>query len=178
MSTPFMGQILPVGFNFAPKGFAQCNGALLSIQQNTALFSLLGVYYGGNGTTNFQLPNLQSRTPIGAGASADPAWQPPSLTAGTIYGTETVTLTASQVPQHTHTMIGNSAAAVDIIPSPTSEFGTTGNVSFYAPVGTGTPTPLGLTPLGPAGAQPHANLQPYLAITFCIALQGVYPSRN
>ena len=178
MSTPFLGQILSVGFNFAPKHFAMCNGALLSVQQNAALFSLLGVAYGGNGTSNFQLPNLQSRTPVGGGPSVDPSWQPQNLPPGAAYGTETVTLTSAQLPPHTHGMIATAHAAQGGSPDTNSEFATTGNVHFYAPPGTGSPALLGLTPLGPTGALAHPNIQPFQAITFCIALSGIYPSRN
>jgi microcystin-dependent protein len=178
MSQPFLGQILSVGFNFAPKHFAMCNGATLSIQQNAALFSLLGVAYGGNGVSTFLLPNLQGRTPVGAGASADHSWQPPVEPPGVAYGAENITLTAAQIPQHTHLMNATSATAQGGAPDTQSEFATTGATKFFAPVGTGSTTILGLTPLGPAGALPHTNIQPYQAITFCIALSGIYPSRN
>lgn len=176
MTQPFLGQIIPFSFPFAPKGFAQCNGQLLAIQQNTALFSLLGVYYGGNGTTNFQLPDLRGRTPFGAGSSVDPAWQPPAITIGEIEGTENVTLTSVQIPPHTHSMFSSSKNAVSGSPDSGNAIGKADNMAF-APPGAGI-VPLNGGPLSPTGASPHENMQPFLTINLCIALSGVYPSRS
>jgi len=166
MSQPFLGQIMPVAFNFAPKGFAFCNGQLLPIAQNQALFSLLGTYYGGNGTTNFQLPDLRSRTPVGSSNGAD---------IGQIGGVESVTLLTSNLPTHNHSFKANTAAATAIDPSK-GVFGNTGSEQIYG-ASTGTQIPLNV--LDNAGQTlPHPNLQPYLVLNFCIALNGIYPSRS
>jgi microcystin-dependent protein len=174
MTDVFLGQIMLTGFPFAPKGFALCNGQLLSIAQNQALFSLLGTTYGGNGTTNFALPNLMSRTPVGFGNSVDPSWSPSPYNLGDIGGTETVTLTTSQMPGHNHQISGNIAAGT--IRNPTgAEYGTS-SVSIFAPA---SDTLVPLQGVGTAGNnQPHPNIQPYNTINFVIALTGIYPSRN
>ncbi|MGB6373934.1 MAG: tail fiber protein [Methylocella sp.] len=170
-----------VGFNFAPVGWAFCNGQLLSISQNTALFSLLGTTYGGDGVTNFALPNLQSRAPVGFGQG--PGLSPYTL--GQTTGTETVTLTVAQMPAHNHLVAANAANATASSPS--------GNdlAQSLEPSGRGTPVNTYSTPpmtapvtLDPAavkpsgGSQPHANIQPVLAMNYIIALQGIYPSRS
>lgn len=166
MSQPFLGQIMPVGFNFAPKGFALCNGQLLPIAQNQALFSLLGTYYGGNGTTNFQLPDLRSRTPVGSTNGAD---------IGQIGGVENVTLTTANLPMHNHSFSANTAVATAIDPSK-GVFGNTGTEQIY---GASSGAQIALNVLDNAGQTlPHSNLQPYLVLNFCIALVGVYPSRS
>lgn len=102
MSDVFAGQIMMAGFGFTPRGFAACSGKIMSIQQNTALFSLLGTQYGGNGQTTFALPDLRSRTPFGSGVSVDGSWQAAPLVQGTLAGSETVTLLATQLPMHHH----------------------------------------------------------------------------
>lgn len=177
MSEPFLGQIAIYGFNFAPRGWAMCNGQILPIAQNTALFSLLGTTYGGNGQTTFALPNLQSRVPIHFG-------QGPGLSSydlGQAAGTESDTLTVNQLPSHNHPVncaqgapttakpAGNLLANLSIDPPPTT-------ANIYAPTATNTmlPTMIGLT----GGNQPFGILQPYLALNFCIALEGIFPSRN
>lgn len=164
------------GFNFPPKGFAFCNGQLLAIAQNQALFSLLGTQYGGNGQTNFALPNLQGRTPVGFGNSVDPGWNPSPYNIGEIGGTENVTLLSTQMPTHTHGLVGtdgtaNVRAARDALYAKST-------LSMYANTN-GAQVPLSAAVLSQqGGTQPHPNLQPYLAINFCIALVGIYPSRN
>lgn len=172
MSEPFLGEIRTFGFNFAPNGWALCNGQLLSISQNTALFSLLGTMYGGNGTTNFALPDLRSRVPVhqgtGTGLSAYVVGQPG--------GTETVTLTTGQMPAHSHSVRTTRNAAQQrepqnrlLAPSSqeayrdTPETGILMSASMIADAG---------------GGQPHDNIQPYLTVNFCIALAGIYPSRS
>lgn len=167
MSEPFVGQIMPAAFGFTPKNFASCNGQLLPIAQNQVMFSLLGTFYGGNGTTNFQLPDLRSRTPIGiANASA----------IGQIGGAENVTLQSSQIPPHIHTFNGTTTAASTRIPAGNVLLGSTGTQNVYA-AASGAQVPLNA--LDNAGqTQPHANIQPYLALNFCIALSGIYPSRS
>jgi microcystin-dependent protein len=189
---PFIGQLICVGFNFAPPGWAQCNGQLLSIAQNSALFALLGTTYGGDGRTTFGLPDLRGRAPIGVG-------QGPGLsnyTQGQMGGTENVTLTAAQIPSHTHA----TTVAVGV----TINAGSGGNLSGTA---TGnllasqarggvtpptvytdatTPTPLGAgaaaatataTVAAVGGSQPHSIVQPYTAMMYIIATQGIFPSR-
>jgi len=173
MSDQFLGELRAFGFNFAPKGWGFCNGQLLSIQQNAALFSLLGTTYGGNGVTTFQLPNLQSRVPMHFGQAPDGT----NYTEGEIAGTETVTLAASQMPTHIHLLNGVSASGNARVPAGTLyATGSSGTESFY---GTGTIQPLQPNTIAPAGqSQAHTNLQPYLVINWCIALIGIFPSRN
>ena len=167
MSQPFLGQVMPVAFNFAPKGFAFCNGQLLPINQNQALFALLGTYYGGNGTTNFQLPDLRSRTPVGSSNGTD---------IGQIGGTETVTLQTAQIPTHNHTYSATTTVGITRIPAGNVLLGTAGTQKVYGASG-GAQIPLNA--LDNAGqTQPHPNLQPYTVLNFCIALTGVFPSRG
>ena len=181
MSEFFIGQIMMAGFNFAPKYFAQCNGQLLPINQNQALFSLLGTQFGGNGTTNFALPDLRSRTPIGYPSSVDPGWQPPSVQIGQAGGIENVTLLQTNIPAHAHAMNASTSPGDNRIPA-TRAFATSTNsataANLYAP-STGAPVVMNAQSVAPAGGnQPHPNLQPYTTINFCIALQGIFPSRN
>jgi microcystin-dependent protein len=175
----YVGQIMMTGFNFAPRGFAQCNGQLMAIQQNQALFALLGVAYGGNGTSNFQLPDLRGRTPAGAGASVDSAWQPSPYVIGTPAGTENVTLGLAEMPAHNH----NFAATT----GPTNIRAPGLGVDYFAQAGTdqvwgpstGTLVPLASSTLSQTGNNlPHNNMQPYRVINFNIALTGIFPARN
>jgi microcystin-dependent protein len=169
MSEPFLGQIQSFGFNFAPRGWAMCNGQLLSIAQNTALFSLLGTTYGGNGQTTFALPNLQSRIPLHFG-------QGPGLSQydlGQQAGEETVTLISTQMPQHNHLLNASSAVKLNTTPAGSG----LGAAQIYTTAALDSvlnPQEIGFT----GGSQPHDNLQPYLAINWCIALEGIFPSRN
>ena len=177
---PFIGQILMVGFNFAPIGWALCNGQLLSIAQNTALFSLLGTTYGGDGVSTFALPNLQSRVPVhqGQGSGLSP------YVIGSVGGTENVTLLATQMPSHNHLINVNNTPGT--APDPTRNIqaeAATGDPrnptlipQFTAAAPTGTMAPTTVSMAG--GGQPHPNIQPYLTINFIIALQGIFPSRN
>lgn len=169
MSTFYLGQIMLTGFNFAPKGLALCNGQLLPIQQQQALFSLLGTMYGGNGTTNFQLPDLRGRTPIGIGAGYDQ---------GNNSGTESVTLLANQIPAHTHTASYSNANGAARNPSVGLYGVNTAGKNIYA---NATGAQVQLSPgtiTGGGSSVPHANMQPYSVVNFCIALTGVYPSRS
>lgn len=174
MSEVFLGSINLVAFNFAPRGWAFCNGQILSIAQNTALFSLLGTTYGGNGQTTFALPNLQGRAPMHWGNGAGL----PQVVLGEEGGAEFVTLTLDEMAQHTHTLNGTDNAS--------NATGPGGNVvsKTATPPGNlyGNATPnatLSSEAVSLAGGnQAHTNLQPYLALNFCIALQGIYPSRN
>lgn len=181
MSQPFIAEIRIFAGNFAPRTWAFCNGQLLSIAQNTALFSLLGTTYGGNGTQNFALPNLQGSTPIGPGQGPGLA----NYLLGQVSGAPSVTLTGGQVPAHTHTPSCFSTA-----PNPAPILSPAGNVwavagsrrvtaNLYATIST--PVAMNaqvVNPNNPGGAQPHNNLQPFLALNFIIALQGIFPSRN
>lgn len=182
MSEFFIGQIMMAGFSFAPRGWALCNGQLLPIAQNQALFSLLGTQYGGNGTTNFSLPDLRSRTPIGYASSVDPGWQPVPVQIGQTGGVESVTLLPGNLPMHTHavrasTSNGNNRnASGRVFATSTNTSGAA--LSVYGP-STGTTVALAPQTVAPVGGnQPHPNLQPYTTINFCIALQGIFPSRN
>ncbi len=174
MAEPFIGQIIMFGGNFAPVGYALCNGQLLPISQNTALFSLLGTTYGGNGTTTFALPNLQGRVPIHMGQGPGPS--PYYL--GQEGGSETVTLTVPQIPSHNHPAGCQSGDANSQSPAgniPAKEVaGATAVYSTSQPNATMAAGAIGLT----GGNQPHENLPPFLTLNFCIALQGIYPSRS
>jgi microcystin-dependent protein len=174
MSDPFIGEIRLFGFNFAPQGWAQCNGQLLQISQNTALFSILGVTYGGDGRTTFALPNLQGRSALSAG-------QGPGLSSrvlGQSGGEAAVTLTSGEIPQHTHTAVASTNLGDQA--SPANTLWATGaggrGQNFYA---SGADVAMSSQAIGAAGGgQPHNNLPPYLALNFCIALQGVFPPRS
>ena len=175
MAEPFIGQIIQAGFNFAPKGYATCDGQILSIAQNTALFSLLGTTFGGDGRVTFGLPDLRGRVPIHQG-------QGPGLTLrvmGESSGSETVTLISTQMPMHNHLMSTTNVAGA--LPTPNGNFLAASSdstaVSMYRPTSDGStlnPQSIGLA----GGNQPHNNMQPYLVINFCIALVGIFPSRN
>lgn len=183
MASPYISQITMFGGNFAPKNYALCNGQTLAINQNQALFSLLGTTYGGNGVTTFQLPNLQSALPLGFGNGA--GLSPYVL--GQNGGVTGVTLTSQTVPSHQHFMMAikspNATAAAistSVLPSvPPASGG-----SLYANPPTGTQPPLIPHALAAAtistvgNNQSHTNMMPSLCISFCIALQGVFPSRN
>jgi microcystin-dependent protein len=173
MSDQFIGEIRMFGGNFAPTGWAFCDGQLLAISQNTALFSLLGTNYGGNGQTNFALPNLRGRTPLHAG-------QGPGLTdrpLGSSGGVETVTLTEANVAPHSHSAIASAGAASTGNPAGALLAATAAANPIYvgAPGATLTMGPLSI--VGGAST-PHNNLQPYLVLSFIIALQGIYPPRS
>ena len=179
MSDFFIGQVMMTGFNFAPKFWAQCNGQLLPINQNQALFALLGTQFGGNGTTNFALPDLRGRTPLGYATSADPSWQPPPVQMGQSDGAENVTLLSTNLPAHVHSVNASTKAGDNRIPrDKVYATNTTADQSLYA-ASSGPLVPLNQQTVAPAGGnQPHPNLQPYTAINFCIALSGIFPSRD
>lgn len=182
MSEHFLGQIMMAGFGFAPRYWAHCSGQQLPINQNQALFSLLGTQYGGNGTTTFALPDLRGRTPVGYASSVDPSWQPPSTLIGQAGGAETVVLSVSQLPTHGHRVAASTAPGNSRVPSART-FATSTNsrgdaLALYAN-GNGPMVALAPQTVANAGnSQPHSNMQPYTTINFCIALQGIYPSRN
>jgi microcystin-dependent protein len=182
MSNVFLGQIVLFGGNFAPKGFAFCNGQLLPISQNTALFSLLGTTYGGDGRTTFALPDLRSRLPLDWG-------QGPGLSnynLGQVTGSPTVTLITSQLPSHMHMLEATKELATSTTISntliPAQATGDSAPLFYAAPQqGMQPPTqhPMASAACGnTGGSQAHTNLMPSLCITFVIALQGIFPSRN
>jgi microcystin-dependent protein len=178
MSEFYIGQIMMTGFTFAPKYWAQCNGQLLPLQQNQALFALLGTRYGGNGIQNFGLPDLRGRAPVAYGPSVDPAWQPPAMPMGQIAGTESVTLLGNQLPPHGHQVSGVTSAGDNRNPSSRTFAGTNGGVKFYAAQG-GAEVVQAQTSVATAGGNAaHPNMQPYTTLNFCIALSGIYPSRS
>lgn len=174
MADPFVAEIRIFGFNFAPRGWATCDGQLLPLSQNTALFSLLGTTYGGNGKSNFALPNMAGNVPMHWGQS----------TTGTLYdlgqasGAASVTLLQSEIPVHNHNIQVAADIATENSPAPNRVLTTSNNGSMYAPFAaplvTMAPQALGVT----GGSLPHNNLQPYLTLMFCIALQGVFPPRG
>jgi microcystin-dependent protein len=177
MAEPFLGEIRIFAGNFAPRGWALCNGQILAISQNTALFSLLGTFYGGNGTSTFALPDLRGRLAVNQG-------QGPGLSSYTIgeqTGTESVTLLTTNMPAHTH-LINASTGAADlgspagaVLAVPYDSTGVAGTGYTKTPANTQmAPNAVGLA----GGSQPFSILQPLLAVTFIIALQGIFPSRN
>jgi len=167
MSEPFLSEIKIMSFGFAPKGWALCNGQLMPINQNQALFSLLGTTYGGDGRVNFGLPNLQGNTPIHVGNGH---------TLGERGGEQAHTLSISEIPTHVHNAVATSTNGSVIIPTGNLLAG--GTPQFYhAPDGNLTPLNAG-TLANTGGSQPHENMQPYLTLNFCIALQGIFPSQN
>jgi microcystin-dependent protein len=169
MSQPFVGEIRMVGFNFAPVGWAFCDGSTQSIDQNTALFQLIGTTYGGDGTTTYNLPNLLGRLPIHQGI--DTSGNPYVL--GQISGTETVTLTTQQIPSHNHPLQAASSAAT--MTNPTALTLAASNVDVYVTPTSPTATIDASTLSG--GSQPHDNLMPFLCINFIISLFGIFPSQ-
>ncbi|MGH8564414.1 MAG: phage tail protein [Gammaproteobacteria bacterium] len=177
MADPFVAEIRIFPFNFAPRGWAWCDGQLMPLSQNTALFSLLGTTYGGNGKSNFALPDLQGRAPMHPG-------QGPGLSLhdlGETGGSETVTLLESEIPAHSHGLLAATAPGNNRNPAGNVLARATGGNVYLAPVlPAGTPlVSMSDQALAPAGGdQPHNNLQPYLTFYFCIALQGVFPPRT
>jgi microcystin-dependent protein len=164
MGTPYLSEIKIVSFNFAPKGWAFCNGQLLPINQNQALFSLLGTNFGGDGRVNFGLPNLQGRIPVHMGNG---------FTLGQQGGEQAHTLNISELPAHNHVPVGSSAAP--------TQASAAGNLwasisNLYAAASNVSMNPVSITPTG--GSQPHDNMSPYLVLNFVIALQGIFPSQN
>jgi len=172
MSDPFVAEIRVLPFNFAPVGWATCDGQLLPISQNTALFSLLGTNYGGDGKSTFGLPRLTGRFAMGEGQG--PGLSQRSL--GEDLGAASVTLLTSEMPAHNHDLkagaSGLAASPAGALPAPAAN----GASTYRAP---GAPAPMAADAIGVAGGgQPHENRQPYLGLMFCIALQGIFPSRN
>jgi microcystin-dependent protein len=166
MSEPFLSEIKIVSFNFPPKGWALCNGQFLPINQNQALFALLGTTYGGNGQTTFALPNLRGRVPVHMGNGH---------TLGEAAGSTSVTVNIQQLPTHTHAMMGSQTAGD--VPVPTNTVLAETTALIYGDVtALTTLNPVGVSSVG--GSQPHNNMMPYLTLNFIIALQGIFPSQN
>ena len=167
----FLGTIMPVGFNYAPKGWALCNGQLLGISQNNALFSLLGTYFGGDGRTTFALPDLRGRTPSGSLG-----------TPGATTGVENVTLLGSQIPIHSHSLNATSALATGTgrtTPATGMIFAQNKSATQTIFGSPSNPVQLGANNVGVTGSNlPHSNMQPYLVLNYIIALTGIYPSRS
>ena len=172
MSNPFVGEIRMFGGNFAPSGWAFCDGQLLPIVQNTALFSLLGTTYGGDGVTTFALPDLRGRVPLHQGAG--PGLSPFDI--GEVGGEESLTLTVGQMPAHSHEFVSPASPALDT-PAGSALGSPASGIALYAPSAvTGLLNPNANVPVG--GGQPHPNLMPYLCTSFIISLFGIFPSRN
>jgi microcystin-dependent protein len=169
MSEPFLGEIKMTSFAFAPRGWALCNGQLLPINQNQALFSLLGTQYGGNGQTTFALPDLRGRAPVHRG----------TVIQGESAGAESVTLNAAQLPAHAHTLFGSANQATASAPAAANVLAQKprGGANLYGPTSNTTLAPVSLQ-AAPGGGGPHDNMQPFLTISFVIALQGIFPSRD
>jgi microcystin-dependent protein len=165
MSDPFIGEIKVVSFNFPPRGWAFCNGQLLPINQNQALFSILGTQYGGDGMTTFALPNLQGRMPIHSGQGFAP---------GNSGGESSNTLTINEIPAHNHPAWGQSVAS-NPGGTPTDSVWAVSNADMFAPTSNVTMSPSAVGNSG--GSQPHENQPPYLSLNFVIALVGIFPSR-
>jgi microcystin-dependent protein len=166
MGTPFIGEIRLVGFNFAPQGWAFCDGATMSIVDNQVLYILIGTTYGGDGVNTFNLPDLRGRVPVHQGSG---------FVIGQAAGTESVTLNANQLPSHNHALQGSTDGGTSIDPTG-NVLATTSTTKVYS-----TPTsvtPMTSTTTASGGGQPHENMQPFLAASYIIALFGVFPSQN
>jgi microcystin-dependent protein len=170
MADPFLSEIRIFSFGFAPKGWALCNGQLLSIQQNAALFALIGTFYGGNGTTNFQLPNLQGCVPLHQGTNAGN-----SYTTGQQAGESNITLASNQLAPHVHNVNASTGADANVPSAAVVPGG--GGVSAYGTAPGGATMNNQIVGFA-GGSQPHPNMQPALVLNFCIALSGIFPSRN
>ncbi len=173
MTQPFIGEIAIFAFDFPPRGWARANGQLQAINQNAALFSLLGTTYGGNGSTTFQLPNLQSRLPVHPGTN-------PTITVvqGQVSGAETHTIQSTEIAGHSHDFNAATAAALGVAIAP--EAGVPASAA-HQPYRSGAPIAVDMTALSAqagGGSLPHNNMQPFTVLNICIALQGIFPSRN
>ena len=170
MATGFIGEIRMFAGNFAPRGWILCQGQLLAISSNTALFSILGTTYGGNGTSTFALPDLRSRVPVGVG-------QGPGLSdivLGEVAGSETITLSAGQIPAHTHTVQMPASTGAQTSNRPTGAYQASGNA--YSSVAD--TTMAAATSASSGGNQAHSNLPPYLGMNYILCVEGIFPSRN
>jgi microcystin-dependent protein len=169
MSEPFLGELRIVGYNFAPRGWAMCNGQLLAINQNAALFSILGTTYGGNGQTNFALPNFQGRAPIHVANG---------FALGQTGGEQNHTLSINEIPQHTHSVNGSSGNGNRLTAAGNTWAVEGSNTTFIYSNGSQDAHMAPSAIANNGGNQPHSNMQPFLVLNFIIALQGIFPSRN
>lgn len=167
MAEPFLSEIRMFSFSFAPKGWALCNGQLLPINQNQALFSLLGTTFGGDGRVNFALPDLRARTPIHVGSGH---------TLGERGGQESHTLSVAELPEHTHAANATSSNASAAVPSSSLGYARSGSQMYGEPANLVSMATQAVGNVG--GSQAHLNMQPFLTVSFCIALQGIFPSPN
>jgi microcystin-dependent protein len=181
MADPFVGQVIRVGFTFAPIGWMLCNGQLVSTSQFAALYAVIGTTYGGNGTTNFALPDLRGRVPVGAGRG--PGLSPYAL--GQVGGTESVALTGNQMPQHNHFLMTIPGSGTSSTPSPASNLSNEGPATIsavftYAPYDGAKQTPISGSAISPTPSStlPHENRQPLLAVQYCIAVSGIFPPHS
>ncbi len=168
MAEPFLSEIRLMSFVFAPKGWALCNGQLLPINQNQALFSLLGTTFGGDGRVNFALPDLRGRTPIHVGSGH---------TLGERGGEQSHTLSIAELPEHTHVLSASASAGNASVPSSTNVLARPENSRIYGPASSLVALNAGSV-ANVGGSQAHLNMQPFLTLSFCIALQGIFPSPN
>jgi microcystin-dependent protein len=168
MAEPFLAEIRIMSFGFAPRGWALCDGQLLPINQNQALFSLLGTTFGGDGRVSFGLPDLRGRTPVHVGSGHE---------LGDRAGEQAHTLSIGEIPQHRHGVAASTKGANGSATANGNFLGAANNV-YRSPTGGSLTTLLASTVSNVGGGQPHENMQPYLTLTFCIALQGIFPSRN
>jgi microcystin-dependent protein len=171
----FVGQVIAVGFNFPPAGWVLCNGQLLSVSQYQVLFALIGTTYGGNGTTNFAVPNLQGRSPLGQGTGPGL----PAAVIGQAAGSESVTLSGQQLPAHTHTLMASPSDGTLSKPANASVLANQSNAGL--PIYAAAPTTVTLAPsaIGPAGGnQPHENRQPFNTVNYIMSTVGVFPAQN
>ncbi|TDR46567.1 microcystin-dependent protein [Tahibacter aquaticus] len=171
MAQPYVGEIRMFGGNFPPAGWMFCNGQLLPISENEVLFQLIGTTYGGDGQETFALPNLQGRLPLHAGTLSGQTFQ-----IGESAGSESVTLTGQQIPNHTHSLLASTTQAQN--PQPQNSILAQGPTvqAYIADVGAGAISPNAISPVG--GNQPHENMQPYLCVSFIISLFGIFPSQT
>jgi len=179
MADPFLAEVRIWGLNFAPRNWAFCNGQILAISQNTALFSLIGTYYGGNGVSNFALPDMQSRVPMGAGDGPGLS----SRVLGEEGGVESVTLSQGQMPgaPHNHSVGAQTAPLSQLATPANTTYTRPASGNLYASPASPTVVAMASTALPPAGGgsgQPHENRQPYLTLNFTICISGIFPARN
>ena len=173
MAQSFIGEIRCFGFNFSPVGWAFCNGQLISISQNAALFNLIGTTYGGDGLTTFALPDLRSRVPVHQGSFAGVTY-----VMGQVGGVENVTLTTQEIPAHNHLIVATSNAATLKRPVQNTFYAASSSGNNFYEAGTTLTALANNTVSSAGGGQPHNNIQPYLTLNWCIAMFGIFPSRN
>lgn len=173
MAQSFIGEIRCFGFNFSPQGWAFCNGQLISISQNAALFNLIGTTYGGDGLTTFALPDLRSRVPVHQGSFAGVTY-----VMGQVGGVENVTLTTQEIPAHNHLIVATSNAATLKRPVQNTFYAASSSGNNFYEAGTTLTALANNTVSSAGGGQPHNNIQPYLTLNWCIAMFGIFPSRN